>query len=620
MSNPETIEFQAEVRQLLDIVIHSLYTDKEIFLRELVSNASDANEKLRHLQLVEKSPVADPDLPLEIRIESDEEAGTITLTDTGVGMTRDELIKNLGTIASSGSKSFLANLKAAGQANDNLIGKFGVGFYAAFMVARRVRVYTRSWHPDATSWVWTSDGGGSYTVEPSEAQRRGTRIVLELADEHKEFARKDRIDWILKRYSRFVNFPIFHADERINTMEAIWLKTKSSVKDEEYKEFYTFHFGISEAPLSWLHFTADEPLAINALLYIPAVNPEAFGFEKAAPGVALHCRKVLIDDKPKKLLPEWMRFVKGIVDSADLPLNISRETMQDSALVHKMNSLLTRRFIKHLQDEARKRPDDFLKIYRTFALYIKEGVAMDAEHREDLAGLLRYESSFTEAGTLTTLDDYISRMKPDQKDIYYHFAPSRSTIEGSAYLDALRNKGYEVLYCLEQADEIVLDNLHTYKEKRIVSAESADIEIEDASGESLSDEDSKSLSEWLKQELGERVGEVRASKRLVDNPVAAYDADKMPAGFRRMMKAMRQRNADAEGKDAPGSETVVDLEFNPRNGLIKRLHALRTENADLAKVIAEQLLDAAIAGAGLLEDPRALGKRSLSLLERLMKK
>jgi TNF receptor-associated protein 1 len=372
---PEKREFQAEVKQLLDIVTHSLYTDKEIFIRELVSNASDALEKLRYLQLT-KEDVFDEGLDLEINITTDD-AGTVTIQDFGLGMTREELIENLGTIAHSGSRAFLQSLKEGADAGANLIGQFGVGFYSAFMVAKEVKVFTHSWQAEGEHLLWTSDGSGSYEIEPVEGQRRGCKIVVYLKDDCKEFAKADKVKETLTRYSSFVPFPINLNGERVNTVQAIWLRNKSEISEEEYKEFYKFQANAFDEPITRLHFSADAPLAINALLFVPSENMEGMGMFRTEIGVSLYCRKVLIDDKPEGLLPEWLRFLRGVVDSEDLPLNISRETMQDSALVRKLNTVLTRRFLKHLEEDAAKRPDQYKAFYAKFGIFLKEGITAD---------------------------------------------------------------------------------------------------------------------------------------------------------------------------------------------------------------------------------------------------
>src|SRR5450432_4114205 len=434
-ATPQTFEFQAEIKQLLDIVIHSLYTEKEIFVRELVSNASDALEKLRHLQLTEKE-IFDDKLELEITVTTDDKAKTITIQDFGVGMTRDELVENLGTIAHSGSKSFLKALGEGGQKNANLIGQFGVGFYSAFMVAKSVKVYTHSWRAGEPGYVWTSDGSGSYEIEESEGQRRGAKIVIELKDDCAEFSQEWKVKEILERYSAFVSFPINLNGKRINTVQALWLRSKSEIKEEEYEEFYKFQAHAYDEPRLRLHFSADAPLSINALLFVPKENTEKMGLARTEPAVSLYCRKVLIDAKPKDLLPEWLRFLKGVVDSEDLPLNISRETMQDKALIEKLNKVITKRFLKFLDDEAKNRPEAYAEFYTEFGIFLKEGAALDFTHKDQLVKLLRFESSLTEKGKTTSLADYVSRMTGDHREIYYLVGPNRAAIESGPYLEA----------------------------------------------------------------------------------------------------------------------------------------------------------------------------------------
>jgi TNF receptor-associated protein 1 len=434
---PQTFEFQAEIKQLLDIVIHSLYTEKEIFIRELVSNASDALEKLRHTKLVEKE-IVDENLELEVNLTTDDKAKTLTIQDFGIGMSRAELVENLGTIAHSGSKAFLKSLSETGQKNANLIGQFGVGFYSAFMVAKSVKVYSRSWRAGEPGHLWTSDGAGSYAIEESEGQSRGVKIVIELKDECAEFSQEWKVKEILERYSAFVSFPINLNGKRINTVQALWLRSKNEIKDEEYTEFYKFQSHAFEEPRLRLHFSADAPLSINALLFVPKENTEKLGFSRLEPSVSLYCRKVLIDAKPKDLLPEWLRFLKGVVDSEDLPLNISRETMQDRALIEKLNKVITKRFIKFLEEEAKNRPDAYHEFYSQFGIFLKEGAAIDYTHKDQVVKLLRYESSLTEKGKTTSLADYVSRFQGDQKEIYYLIGPNREALESGPYLEGLQ--------------------------------------------------------------------------------------------------------------------------------------------------------------------------------------
>ncbi|OIQ97094.1 chaperone protein HtpG [mine drainage metagenome] len=610
---PQKFEFQAEIKQLLDIVIHSLYTEKEIFIRELVSNASDSLEKLRHVQLTEKD-IADDNLDLEVNITTDDKAKTVTIQDFGIGMTRAELVENLGTIAHSGSKAFLKALGENGAKNANLIGQFGVGFYSAFMAAKSVKVYSKSWKKDEPGQLWSSDGSGSYEIEELEGQRRGCKIVVELKDECSEFSQEWRAKEILERYSAFVGFPINLNGKRLNTIQALWLRNKNEIKDEEYVDFYKYQAHASEEPRSRLHFSADAPLQINALLFVPKENTEKLGLARAEPSVALYCRKVLIESQPKDLLPEWLRFLKGVVDSEDLPLHISRETMQDKALLDKLNKVITKRFLKFLEEEAKNRPEDYDGFFREFGIYLKEGAALDFTHRELIAKLLRFESSLTEKGKLTSLADYVGRMKEGQKEIYYLVGPSRQAIENGPYLEGFKARNLEVLFCTEAVDEYVMGHVREFDGKKLAAADHVDTKLDDLptppEGEGLSKDDTKALAKWLKEVLGERVAEVSPSERLVDSPVVALNADKfMTPQMRRVMKAMNRDGAD--------SPVRVNLEINPRHAVVKRLAATRDSAPEKAKLVAEQLLDNALMAAGLLDDPTAMVQRLNKLLENI---
>jgi len=608
-ATPQTFEFQAEIKQLLDIVIHSLYTEKEIFVRELVSNASDALEKQRHIQLTEKG-VYDEKLELEINITTDDKAKTFTIQDFGVGMSQAELVENLGTIAHSGSKAFIKALGEGDKKAAGLIGQFGVGFYSAFMVAKSVRVYTHSWRQSEPGLLWTSDGGGSFAIEESPGERRGCKVVVELKDECSEFSQDWRIREIIERYSAFVSFPINLNGKRINTVQALWLRGKSEIKEEEYDEFYRFQAHDSEKPRLRLHFSADAPIAINALLFVPKDNTEKLGLARLEPAVALYCRKVLIDARPKDLLPEWLRFLKGVVDSEDLPLNISRETMQDRALVDKLNRVITKRFLKFLEEESKNRPESYADFYKEFGVFLKEGAALDFAHKDQLTKLLRYESSLTEKGKTTSFAEYVSRMGPDQKEIYYLLGPNREAIEAGPYLEGLRARNLEVLFCYETVDEFVMNGVREFDGKKIAAADHADVKLAERprTEGALGEAETKALAAWLKESLGERVAEVRASDRLVDSPALALNADKFGSPhMRRLMKAMSK-----EGAQSP---LRVDLEINPGHPLIKRLAQLRSESPDKALLVAEQILDNALISAGLLEDSSGMVKRLYKILE-----
>ncbi len=604
--------FQAEVRQLLDIVIHSLYTDKEIFVRELVSNASDALEKLRHLQLTEKD-IFDENLSPEISITTDETARTVTITDYGIGMTREELAENLGTIAHSGSKKFLQALDETHQKEANLIGQFGVGFYSAFMVADQVQVYTHSWKPDGEHLMWESDGKTGYTISEAPGQRRGCKIVVKLREGQEEFAKKERIKTILETYSSFVPFPILLNGERVNNIEALWLKNKSDVTEEEYTEFYKFTAKAFDEPRYRMHFSADAPLEINALLFVPRENQELWGFGQMEPGVSLYCKKVLIDDEPRGLLPEWLRFLRGVIDSSDLPLNISRESMQDSSLVRKLNRVVTKRFLKFLDKEAGNDAEKYEEFYEKFSRFLKEGAATDADHTEDLAKLLRYESSMTDSGKLTSFADYLTRAKDGQDKIYYIIGKDRETIEAGPYVEAFKARGIEVIYCFESIDDYVMTRLPEFDGKKLVSAGQADIDLEDApdtgdQAEPLAEEEVTKLCDFIKTELGEdAVDKVQAGKRLVESPIAALNPDtQMTPQMRQMMKAMNPDDSLPPVK--------VTLEINPRHELIKKLAATRESNPELAKAVIAQLYDQSLLAAGLLESPKDLIRRGYELL------
>jgi len=400
------MEFQAETKKLLDIVAKSLYTDKEVFVRELVSNSSDALEKRRHASLTSDGP-ADDGSEMAIRISCDPEANTLTIQDSGVGMTKEDLVENLGTIARSGSKSFLQQLEAEGgptsASSMNVIGHFGVGFYSVFMVADEVTVFSRR-QGEETAHCWRSTGDGSYELSEASGVTAGTKIVLKLKSDEGSFSQRFSVEQNIRKYSNFVGFPIYVDDERVNTVEAIWSKSKNEVTKEQHSEFYQYIAQAWDEPRYALHFNTDAPIAINSILYVPQTHVEKWGMARQDAGVSLYSRKVLIQSKCEALLPEWMRFLKGVVDSEDLPLNISRETMQDSALMRKLSSVLSRRVVRFLGENAKKDPAEYLKFFAEFGQFIKEGVYTDFANKEETAKLLRFESSRGEAGELISLD------------------------------------------------------------------------------------------------------------------------------------------------------------------------------------------------------------------------
>ena len=615
----ETYEFQAEAKKLLDIVIHSLYTEKDIFLRELISNAADALEKFRHQQLLEEE-VFDADASLEINISVDEKDHTLTITDSGIGMTRDELEHNLGTIAHSGSKTFLTELSEGAQKDVSLIGQFGVGFYAAFMVATKVRVLSRSYHPDSDGHEWSSDGTGSYTLTPSSGLHRGTKIIIELKEDAYEYANDNAIKRIITQYSNFVPFPIKVTGEEVNTVQAVWTRNKNDIKDEEYTEFYKFIANAFDEPMTRLHFSADAPLAIKALLFVPETNTETMGFGRMDPGVSLYCQKILIEQHSKDILPEWLRFVKGVIDSEDMPLNISRQALQDSALVAKIKKIITSRFLKNLGELAKNEPETYGKIWKEFGIFLKEGATSDFTHRDALAKLLRFESSAAEPGELISLADYVERMKEGQEDIYYINGPTRAAIETGPYIETFKRRDLEVLYTMEPIDDFVFTHLGEFDGKKLISADRADLRLPDLSDTKEKDADdaeklenpvADSLTKWMKEVLGEKVKDVVVSSRLEESPAIIVNPDGMfTSSMERVMRASNQEHI-ISGKN---------LEINTSHHLIMGLADMRVEDENFAKNLIEQLFDNAMIQAGLMIEPRSMVERSYEIMERALKK
>ena len=618
-----THEFQAETKKLLDIVINSLYTERDVFIRELISNASDALEKYRHESLTAEEPF-DGHLPLEISITLDEEKHTITIADTGIGMDRGELEHNLGTIAHSGSSTFLTELAEAAKKDVSLIGQFGVGFYAAFMAGTTVRVQSRSWD-GSTGHEWVSDGSGTFTITELEGLRRGTRIIVELKEDAHDYASKWKVESIIKRYSAFVPFPIKLEGETVNTVQAIWTRNRSEISEEEYNEFYKFVGNASDEPAYRLHFSADAPLMINALLFVPKENFEVFGFGKMDPGVNLYCQRILIDQHSKNILPEWLRFLKGVVDSEDMPLNISRQALQDNALVSKLRKVVTKRFLKFLDEEAKRDEEKYLEFWKTFGIFMKEGATSRYEYQKELARLLRFESSKSEAGKPVALADYLLRMSPEQEAIYYINGPSRSAIEAGPYVEMFRKKGIEILYTLEPIDDFVLSHLAEFEGKKLVSADRADLDIPETEAEKeqekadetetrLAGADADALVAWLKETLKDQVKDVIVSKRLVDSPAMIVNPDGyMTSSMERVLAASR-----LEKGLGGGMESKKNLEINTKNQIILRLAEIQKRDAAFAAEVALQIYDNAMIQAGLVVDPLVMVERNYKILNRAL--
>lgn len=619
-----THEFQAETKKLLDIVINSLYTERDVFIRELISNASDALEKFRHESLTVDDPF-DAHVPLEIAIALDEEKHTFTITDTGIGMSRSELEHNLGTIAHSGSNTFLTGLAEAAKKDVSLIGQFGVGFYAAFMAAKQVRVQSRSWD-GSEGHEWVSDGSGSFSITEVEGLRRGTKIIVELKDDAHDYAQKWKVESIIKQYSAFVPFPIKLEGETVNTVQAIWTRNRSEISDEEYNDFYKFVGNAVDEPAYKLHFSADAPLMINALLFVPKENFEVLGFGKMDPGVNLYCQRILIDQHSKNILPEWLRFLKGVVDSEDMPLNISRQALQDNALVAKLRKVVTKRFLKYLDEEAKKDEEKYLDFWNTFGIFLKEGATSDYEYQKELGKLLRFESSKSEDGKPISLADYVLRMSADQEAIYYINGPSRAAIEAGPYVEMFRKKDIEIIYTMEPIDDFVLSHLAEFDGKKLVSADRADLDIPvseeeakedsgDAAEQKLDQDSTDSLISWLKETLKDHVADVLVSKRLVDSPAMIVNpGGYMTSSMERVLAASR-----AEKGLGIGGESKKNLEINLKNPLIKRLAELQKDDAEFAADVALQIYDNAMIQAGLVVDPLVMVERNYKILGRALR-
>ena len=621
-TDSKTFEFKAEVKQLLDILVHSLYTSREIFLRELISNASDALDKVR-FKSTKGEEVVDNDLPLEIKIDFDEKKNTLTISDTGIGMTENEIIENIGTIAKSGSAEFLKAMTQNKEQANNIIGKFGVGFYSVFMVAEEVEIKSRSANKEAKPIFWKSDGLGSYTIYELDGEmKRGTEIKIKLREDAKEFAEKYRLESTIKKHSNFITFPIYVGKDKVNTVSAIWREPKSAVKKEEYHEFYKFLTYDTDEPMDIIHKTVDAPIQFSSLLFIPKKHDEFFWMNKDNYGLDLYVKRVLIQHKNKDLLPEYLGFVKGVVDSEDLPLNISRETLQENVVFSKISSSVTSQVLSHLTDKAKNNPDEYKDFWKEHGRIFKLGYS-DFSNQEKYMELLRFNSSANDNSTgLTSLEEYTNRVKEDQKVIYYAFGSSRESIDLDPHLDIFKNKGIEVLYLFDPVDEFVINSLNKYKDYEFESVENADLKklekVKDVDEEKKKDfeelnkDDEKHFSSLLskmKDVLGDKVSEVRKSTRLRGSASCLVtEGDSMTSSMRKIMKMANQQMV--------GDEKKV-MEVNPDNKLIRNLIEVfkKDSNDKLIENATEQLYESALLLEGSLEDPHKLVKRINELLE-----
>ena len=622
--NQETRGFQSEVKQLLQLMIHSLYSNKEIFLRELISNASDAADKLR-FKALSNPALYEGDGDLRVRISFDADKGTITISDNGIGMTREQVIDHLGTIAKSGTKEFLTALGQDQAKNSQLIGQFGVGFYSAFIVADKVTVKTRAAGEDADKAVlWESAGEGEYSVADIEKKSRGTDVILHLREDEKEFLNEWRLREIIGKYSDHIGLPVEMLTkeyddegkecgekwEKINKSDALWTRSKNDVSDEEYKEFYKHLSHDFADPVTWAHNKVEGNQAYTSLLYVPAKAPWDLFNREHKHGLKLYVQRVFIMDDAEQFMPNYLRFMRGLIDSNDLPLNVSREILQDNKITAALRKALTKRSLQMLEKLAKDDAEKYLQFWKEFGLVLKEGPAEDFANKETVAKLLRFASTHNDSSEQTvSLEDYISRMKEGQKAIYYITADSYVAAKNSPHLELFNKKGIEVLLLSDRIDEWMLSYLTEFDGKQLQSITKADLDLGD-----LADKESEtqkqqneafgSFIERVKNLLGERVKTVRLTHNLTDTPaVVSTDNDQMTTQMAKLFAAA--------GQSVP--EVKYTFELNPEHHLVKKVADIadETEFADWVELLLEQAM---LAERGSLENPAAFIKRINKLL------
>lgn len=619
----EKLAFQAEVKQLLQLMIHSLYSNKEIVLRELISNASDAADKLR-FEGLSNGALYENDSELKIRISFDKAERTVTISDNGIGMSRDEVVRNIGTIAKSGTKEFFQNLTGDQAKDANLIGQFGVGFYSAFIIADKVTLITRrAGEQDAVQWQ--STGEGDFTIETVEKAGRGTDVILHLREGEDEFLNDWKLKTIVRKYSDHITLPIImkksewkdgeqiptDEDETVNKASALWARSKNDITEEEYQEFYKHVSHDFENPLAYSHSRVEGKQEYISLLYIPTKAPFDLYDRERRQGIKLYVKRVFIMEDAEKLMPQYLRFVRGVIDSADLPLNVSREILQDSRDVEAIKNGSVKKVLSLLEDLAENKPEEYAKFWNEFGRVMKEGPGEDWSNKDKIAGLLRFASTHTDNDTQNvSLKDYISRMKPEQEAIYYITADTFAAAQHSPHLEIFRKKGIEVLLMSDKVDEWLLGSLTEFEGKKLQSIAKGDLDLGKLQDESEKEaqkkveEEAKSLVERIKSTLGEAVKEVRVTHRLTDSPACLVAGEHDVSGnLARILKAA--------GQKAPESKPI--LEINPTHRLIERLKSESDEAkfADYTHVVFDQAL---LAEGGQLEDPASFVRRMNSLI------
>ena len=608
------VAFKAEIRQLLDILIHSLYSEPDVFLRELLSNASDALNRVR-FEMLTNADVHDSDAELAIWLVADQEAGTVTISDSGIGMTADELSNNLGTIARSGAKDFVDAAEENLENLSDIIGQFGVGFYSAFMVAESVTVISRAHHKDAEAAQWRSSGDETFTISPAEREARGTDIIIKLKEDAKSYSEAYKIREIIRTHSDYVAFPIYLGDEedQINRQTALWRQPPASVEDDEYTEFHRHLTLDMEPPLAHSHIVTDAPLQLYALLFLPGTTERGILSVRKEDGLKLYSRKVLIEEYHKELLPEHFRFVQGVVDSEDIPLNVSREMVQSSTMMTRLKTILTGRVFKMLKDMAgdTENPDRYINFWDRFGTFIKEGVATDTGSRDKLFPYLRFRST-SHPDTWSSLDDYIGRVEGENKKIYYILGDDDRSVVRSPHLDYFNEKGIEVLLLTETIDSFMLMGLPAYEGFDFENVASADLDLPEAETdeaeteqpEALEEETFAGLVERFKAQLGERVGDVRSTERLSGSIARLVDPEGTLGQEMQRVYRMMERDYEAPNKI---------LELNPRHATLANL-AERPEDDALANAIIEQIYESALLIEGLHPDPASMIGRIETLM------
>lgn len=607
-------EFVAEIKQLLDIIVNSIYTHPEIFIRELISNASDALNKVRLLRLTEPE-ILDPEVDLQINIFVDPKTSNFIIEDTGIGMTREEVIQQIGTIAHSGTLEFLKKLKdEKDKDNLNLIGKFGVGFYSVFMVTEEVTIETRSYLPESTAIRWKSQGKDKYIIEEIEKPKRGTKIFFKLKEQFKEFANAEKVKELIKKYSNFIDFPIYVNNEKVNTIQAIWYKKKEEITKEEIEEFYKFITSDSEPPISYFHVAVEGTVNFRALLFIPKSFPSYFVPEFFEKTLFLYSNKVFIQNNNQEILPDYLKFVKGIVDTEDLPLNISRESVQSSPLIPKIRQILTSKILNHLEELSTSENAKYNEIIKSFGNIFKSGITLDITNREKIIELLRYQSSKSGAGRLISLNEYVQNMKPEQKEIYYVLAESFESLDRNPNIEYFQKNDIEVLVLTDPIDALVTPLIYEYKGKPLKSIDKADINIkksELSQEERLDIELANKVFDRIKNVLGDKILNVQESNRLVDSPVTLVAP-------RYGYESQAERIYKIIDKNFQRSQKI--LEVNTAHKIIKNLATILENDPEnyLIDLVIMQLYEEALLLEGELENPKGFIERLNQILTKVM--